>query len=74
MDQLFELTGRRYGLFEYQGHPLANRLIIIMGSAVETVQETVKYLIERGEKVAVLKYAYFDPLTQSTSLPRSHIP
>ena len=46
-----ERTGRRYRLFEYAGHPQAERVIVIMGSGAETVQETVEYLQAAGEKV-----------------------
>src|SRR5262245_19121569 len=37
-------TGRQYGLFEYAGHPQAERVIVLMGSGAETVHETVDYL------------------------------
>ena len=47
VEQLLErfaaLTGRRYGLFEYAGHPEAERVIVIMGSGAETVHETVEH-------------------------------
>ena len=36
-----ERTGRKYGLFDYAGHPEAERIIVIMGSGAETVHETV---------------------------------
>ena len=48
-------TGRHYGLFDYVGHPEAERVIVIMGSGAETVHETVEHLTARGEKVGVLK-------------------
>ena len=40
-----ELTGRRYGLFDYAGDPEAERVIVIMGSGAETAHETVDYLV-----------------------------
>ncbi len=56
-------TGRRYGLFEYAGHPEAERVIVIMGSGAETVHETVDYLAARGEKVGVLKVRLYRPFS-----------
>ena len=55
MERFAALTGRRYRLFDYVGDPRAERVIVIMGSGAETVDETVQYLTERGEKVGVLK-------------------
>jgi pyruvate-ferredoxin/flavodoxin oxidoreductase len=69
-----ERTGRRYGLFEYSGHPEAERVIVIMGSGAETVHETVAHLADRGEQVGVLKVRLYRPFSQSaflTALPRS---
>ncbi len=69
-----KLTGRRYGLFEYAGHPEAERVIIIMGSGAETTHETVDYLVSRGEKVGVLKVRLYRPFAQAAflaALPRS---
>ncbi|HEY9659834.1 MAG TPA: pyruvate:ferredoxin (flavodoxin) oxidoreductase, partial [Allocoleopsis sp.] len=44
MDEFAQLTGRQYHLYEYHGHPEADRVIILMGSGCETVHETVDYL------------------------------
>ena len=54
-------TGRSYGLFEYAGHPDAERVLVIMGSGAETVHETVEFLAARGDKVGVLKVRLFRP-------------
>ncbi len=62
MDQFGELTGRHYKLYEYEGDPNAERVIIIMGSGAETVHETVDYLTAKGEKVGVLKVRLYRPL------------
>ena len=45
------VVGRQYHLFDYEGAPDAERVIIMMGSGAEAAQETVEYLNERGEKV-----------------------
>ncbi|MDA0684170.1 MAG: pyruvate:ferredoxin (flavodoxin) oxidoreductase [Bacteroidetes bacterium] len=63
MDQFALLTGRQYHLFDYVGHPEAERLIILMGSGAETVHETVEWMAERGEKVGVLKVRLYRPFS-----------
>ena len=62
------MTGRRYGLFDYVGDPRAERVIVIMGSGAETVDETVEYLTARGEKVGVLKVRLFRPFSGAAFL------
>jgi pyruvate-ferredoxin/flavodoxin oxidoreductase len=74
MDEFAKLTGRKYRLFEYYGHPEADRVIVAMGSGCETIQETVDHLLEKGEKVGLVKvrlYRPFDLGAFMTSLPRS---
>ncbi|MFI5385350.1 MAG: pyruvate:ferredoxin (flavodoxin) oxidoreductase [Fimbriimonadales bacterium] len=44
MDRFAGLTGRQYRLFDYYGHPEAERLIVIMGSGAETARETAEFL------------------------------
>jgi pyruvate-ferredoxin/flavodoxin oxidoreductase len=61
MDRFAKLTGRRYRLFEYAGHPEADRIIVVMGSAVETIHETVDHLVQKGERVGLLKVRLFRP-------------
>jgi pyruvate-ferredoxin/flavodoxin oxidoreductase len=63
MDRLAALTGRGYRLFEYVGHPEAERVIVMMGSGAETAHETVEYLTARGEKVGVLKVRLYRPFS-----------
>ncbi|MBI5705880.1 MAG: pyruvate:ferredoxin (flavodoxin) oxidoreductase [Armatimonadetes bacterium] len=65
MDQLAALTGRAYRLFEYAGHPEAERVIISMGSGAETVRETVEYLAKQGEKVGAIQVHLFRPFSVS---------
>src|SRR5262249_1541762 len=50
MERFAELTGRRYRLFDYVGHPEAERVIVVMGSGAEAVHETVEWLAARGEE------------------------
>ncbi|HEY5178525.1 MAG TPA: pyruvate:ferredoxin (flavodoxin) oxidoreductase, partial [Dermatophilaceae bacterium] len=61
MDRLAERTGRVHRLVEYDGHPQADRVIVIMGSGAGAVQETVEELNRRGERVGVLTVKLYRP-------------
>ena len=61
MDELAARTGRRYGLVDYHGAPDADRVIVVMGSAVGAVAETVDALIAAGERVGMLVVRLFQP-------------
>ena len=63
MDKFAARTGRKYGLFEYEGAPDAERIVILMGSGCEPVHETVEYLTAKGEKVGVIKVRLFRPFS-----------
>jgi pyruvate-ferredoxin/flavodoxin oxidoreductase len=65
MDRFAERTGRRYRLFDYHGHPEAERVMVLMGSGAETAKETVDYLGERGEKVGVLTVRLYRPFSSA---------
>ena len=61
MDKFAKVVGRQYHLFDYEGAPDAERVIISMASSNETIHETVKYLQDKGEKVGVLKVRLYKP-------------
>ncbi len=63
MDQFAGLTGRRYRPFDYFGDPEAERVIVLMGSGVETARETVAHLIARGEPVGVVQVHLYRPFS-----------
>jgi len=63
MDKYASLTGRKYHLFDYFGAKDAERIIILMGSGAETTEETVEALMEKGEKVGVLKIRLYRPFS-----------
>ena len=75
MDKFARLTGRQYKLFEYEGSPDAENIIIVIGSGAEVVQETVKYLNKDNKiKLGVLKvrlYRPFDVEAFAKTLPKS---
>ncbi len=63
MEKFAQLTGRQYRLFDYVGAPDAERVVVMMGSGAEAAQETVEYLLARGEKVGVLKVRLYRPFS-----------
>jgi len=63
MRKFEEVTRRRYELFQYYGHPEADRVMILMGSGAETAHETVTELNNRGEKVGLIKVRLFRPFS-----------
>ncbi len=63
MDKFASLVGRQYRLFDYIGDPNAERVIVAMGSGAETAGETAKFLMERGEKVGVVKVHLYRPFS-----------
>jgi len=63
MDRFAELTGRAYRLFDYVGHPEAERVIVLMGSGAEAVQEAVEFMADQGEKVGAVKVRLFRPFS-----------
>ena len=74
MDKFEELTGRKYRLFEYSGHPEAERVIVVMGSAGDTIQAVVNALNAKGEKLGLLQVRLFRPFSVeafAASLPAS---
>src|SRR6476469_8151247 len=53
MVQLGERTGRHLHIIDYSGHPDAERVVVVMGSGGETIQETVAALNAKAERVGV---------------------
>ena len=61
MDRFAELTGRHYRLFRYEGHSEPERVVVVMGSAAETLRTTAAYLTAQGERVGVLQVLLYRP-------------
>jgi pyruvate-ferredoxin/flavodoxin oxidoreductase len=74
MDKFAKITERQYHLFDYVGHPEADRVVVLMGSGGETAEATVKYLAEKGEKVGAVLVRLYRPFSVAhfvASLPKS---
>ncbi len=63
MKEISKVTGRDYKPFNYYGDPQAERVIVAMGSVTETIEETIDYLMEQGEKVGVVKVHLYRPFS-----------
>ncbi|MGD8848968.1 MAG: pyruvate:ferredoxin (flavodoxin) oxidoreductase [Anaerolineales bacterium] len=74
MERFAKITGREYHLFDYEGAPDAEHVIVIMASGGDTVHEVVNYLNANGGKVGVIKvrlYRPFDGEALLAALPDS---
>ena len=63
MGEISELTGRAYRPFDYYGDPEAENIIVAMGSATETIKETIDYLAAQGKKVGVMIVRLYRPFS-----------
>jgi pyruvate-ferredoxin/flavodoxin oxidoreductase len=63
MNQFAKVTGRQYHLFDFVGAPDAERVLVLMGSGCEAVEETVEALCAAGEKVGLLKVRLYRPFS-----------
>ncbi|MDR3541065.1 MAG: pyruvate:ferredoxin (flavodoxin) oxidoreductase [Desulfosporosinus sp.] len=63
MQEYKQLTGREYHPFQYYGADDAEYVIVAMGSICDTIEETIDYLLAKGEKVGVVKVHLFRPFS-----------
>ena len=61
MADVEKITGRKYELYQYYGAKDATKVIVIMGSGAEAIEETVDYLNAKGDKVGLIKVRLFRP-------------
>ncbi|MCX5796712.1 MAG: pyruvate:ferredoxin (flavodoxin) oxidoreductase [Elusimicrobia bacterium] len=74
MDRFAKVTGRAYKLFDYVGHPQADKVIVMMGSGCGGTEEAVEALNAQGQKVGLVKvrlYRPFDSQRFVAALPSS---
>jgi pyruvate-ferredoxin/flavodoxin oxidoreductase len=74
MDKFARVVGRQYHLFDYFGPADADRVIVMMGSGAEAVQEAAEYLNRQGERVGLLKVRLYRPFSREhfvSALPRT---
>ncbi|MCR5095680.1 MAG: pyruvate:ferredoxin (flavodoxin) oxidoreductase [Erysipelotrichaceae bacterium] len=63
MAKISEHTGREYKPFTYYGAADAERVIIAMGSVVETIKEVIDDLTAKGEKIGVISVHLYRPFS-----------
>ncbi len=61
MDKVNAKIGTDYKLFNYYGDPDAEKVIVAMGSVCDTAEETIDYLLSKGEKVGLVKVRLYRP-------------
>ena len=68
MDRFAELMGRQYQLFDYVGAPDAERVVVVMGSAADTLHEVVDTLLTQDEKIGLIKVRLYHPFAADAFL------
>ncbi|MFZ1198631.1 MAG: pyruvate:ferredoxin (flavodoxin) oxidoreductase, partial [Desulfobacterales bacterium] len=63
MQKISNLTGRQYKLFDYVGDPAAEQVIVSMGSSCETIEEVVNFLVQKGQKIGLVKVRLYRPFS-----------
>ncbi len=63
MDKLGSLVDRHYRLFDYVGHPEAERVLVIMGSGAGPVREVVEARAGEGERMGAMLVRLYRPFS-----------
>ena len=63
MDKFAAKFGRQYKLFDYVGAADAEKVIIAMGSACDTIEQTIEKLNANGEKLGLVKVRLYRPFS-----------
>lgn len=74
MQKINAKLGTDYDLFNYYGAPDADRVIVAMGSVCNPAEEVIDYLLNKGEKVGLVKVRLYRPWYGQAflkSLPKS---
>ena len=61
MDKFAERVGRQYKLIDYVGDPNAERVVAMLGSGCDAMEELILHLNAQGEKVGLIKIRLFLP-------------
>ena len=63
MKRFADVTGRAYRLFDYFGDPNAERVLVMMGSGVETARDTADWMNARGARVGIIAVRLYRPFS-----------
>ncbi|WP_296142573.1 pyruvate:ferredoxin (flavodoxin) oxidoreductase [uncultured Anaerococcus sp.] len=64
MNQINELIGTNYGLFNYYGQEDAEEVIVAMGSVNQTIRETIDELVKDGYKIGLVEVHLYRPFSK----------
>ena len=64
MKKVSQLTGRPYHLFDYAGHPEADKIIVSMGSSCDVIEGTINYLNSMGARLGLIKVRLYLPFSR----------
>lgn len=70
MNKINDLRGTEYDLTNYYGDPEATEVVIAMGSASPTIQQTVDYLNANGRKVGFIDIHLYRPFPAENLLAK----
>ncbi len=68
MDDVTKAVGRSYHLFDYVGAPDAEKVLVLMGSGAEIAEETINWMVAKGEKVGAIKVRLYRPWAKEAFL------
>ncbi len=68
LKKVSQAVGREYNLFDYVGHPEADRVIVAMGSGCETIEEVVNHMVKDGHRVGLVKIRLYRPFVKEAFL------
>ncbi len=63
MDKFAAKFGRKYNLFDYVGAADAEKVVVAMGSACDTIEQTIEKLNANGEKLGLVKIRLYRPFS-----------
>lgn len=61
MNKVAKVTGRKYHLFDYVGAKDATEVFVVIGSAGQTIEETITKLNKNGHKLGLIKVRLYRP-------------
>ncbi len=65
MNKVNAEIGTNYKLFNYYGAPDAEEVIVAMGSACDTIEETIDWMLAQGRKVGLVKVRLYRPFVSA---------
>ncbi|PKM94014.1 MAG: pyruvate:ferredoxin (flavodoxin) oxidoreductase [Firmicutes bacterium HGW-Firmicutes-1] len=64
MREISHITGKSYHPFDYYGAVDAEYIIVAMGSVCDTIEEVIDTLLQKGQKVGLIKVRLYRPFSE----------